>query len=269
MFPFPLPQLRQPGVHLVHLVAQLLLLGAELLHGAVRRAVGRILQLDAGEVEGVEQGVHLLVGLLCGEVHPVHPPGAQRGGDKEDVLLPAEGVAEAVVGLPGQIAVPEPGEIQAHQLIQADVEPPQVLELVHHAAGLVGFVLQLLPLFVEVGCLPGELVEIGPQLLQGCLGIKGGVIQGDARLIGHLHRPPKQGGIGILRLQGPQAPDVPHHLQGVFRMKFLVDDAGPHHLVKPLQRSGDGEQLHRDNGHGESPSSGGTAQPPTRFANSA
>ena len=79
------------------------------------------------KVQGIEQGVHLVVGLLGGEVDPIYPPGAQGGGDEKDVLLLVEGLPEAVVGLPGQVAVSEPGVIQAPELVQADVESPEVL----------------------------------------------------------------------------------------------------------------------------------------------
>ena len=68
-----------------------------------------------------------MVGLLGGEVDPIYPPGAQGGGDEKDVLLLVEGLPEAVVGLPGQVAVSEPGVIQAPELVQADVESPEVL----------------------------------------------------------------------------------------------------------------------------------------------
>ena len=157
--------------------------------------------------------------------------------------------SRAKVGLPGQVAVSEPGVIQAPELVQADVESPEVLELVHHAAGLVGLVLQLLPPPVQGGDAPGEGIEIGSEILQGGRGVEGGIGQGDARLIGHLHRAVEECAVGVFQLQGPQALHAPHELQGVFRVELLVDDAGAHHIVKPLQRPGDGEQLHRDNGH--------------------
>ena len=114
-----------------------------------------------------------MVGLLGGEVDPIYPPGAQGGGDEKDVLLLVEGLPEAVVGLPGQVAVSEPGVIQAPELVQADVESPEVLELVHHAAGLVGLVLQLLPPPVQGGDAPGEGIEIGSEILPRGRGVEG------------------------------------------------------------------------------------------------
>lgn len=114
-----------------------------------------------------------MVGLLGGEVHPVHPPAAHGGGHEEEILLRVQGVPEAVIGLPGQIAVAEPGVIQAPQLVQLHVEAPQVLQLIHHAAGLVQLVLQLLLLPVEGGGLVGQAVKVAGHLLQRGQGSKG------------------------------------------------------------------------------------------------
>ena len=190
-----------------------------------------------------------MVGLLGGEVHPVHPPAAHSGGHEEEILLRVQGVPETVIGLPGQIAVAEPGVIQAPQLVQLHVEAPQVLQLIHHAAGLVQLVLQLLLLLVEGGGLVGQAVKVAGHLLQRGRGIKGGVVQGNPRLVGHLYGAAEQGGVGVLQLQRAQAAHPAHKLERILRMELLVDDAGAHHIVKPIQGPGDGEQLHRDNGH--------------------
>lgn len=206
--------------------------------------------MDAGEVKGVEERVHPPVGLLGGKVYSVDPVGAQGGGKEKNVLFVVQGHLKAVKGLPGHPAVAEADIVQTPQLIQIGAQAPQVLQLLRCGAGLLRLLLKRLLPPLQREHLLLQLVEVGRKAV-GIQGrIEGGVIQGHARLVGHLLRPAQQSGVGIAVVQRHQAFYPVHHLKGALRVKLLIDDAGAHHFVEPLQRPGHGEQLHRYDGHG-------------------
>ena len=218
-------------------------LGGQLDDGLVGGAVGVGIDVEPDEVEGVEEGVHLFVGSLGGEIHAVDQLGLNAGGEEEDAVVLVEGLLETVVGLTGQVTEPEPGEVQVPQILKVGGDALQLLQLEHQVAVVLGLLKEVLPLLGQVvdPLLQGvEVVgEVGGVVPQSRL--EGLVLQGDTGLIRHLFGTAEEGGIGVVQLKGTKPFDILHGLKGVFRVELLVDDALTHHCVELIQGSRNGE----------------------------
>ena len=218
-------------------------LGGQLDDGLIGGAVGVGIDVKPDEVEGIEEGVHLFVGGLGGEVHAVDQLGLNAGGEEEDIVVLIEGLLEAVIGLPGQVAEPEPGEVQVPEVLKVDGDALELFQLQRQITAVLGLLQEVLPLL-------GQVVD---PLLQGVevigktggivpqSGIEGLVLQGDTGLVRNLFGPAEKGGIGVVQLKGAKPFDILHGLKGVFRVELLVDDALTHHCVKLIQGSRYGE----------------------------
>ncbi len=218
-------------------------LGGQLNDGLVGGAVGMGIDVQPDKVEGVEEGVHLLVGSLGSEVHAVDQLGLNAGGEEEDGVILVERLLETVVGLPGHVAEPEPGEVQVPQVLKVGGNALELLQLEHQVAAVFSLLQQVLPLLGQVvdPLLQGvEVVGKGGGVVPKS-GLEGLVLQGDTGLVRHLLGPAEKGGIGVVHLKGTQPFDVLHCLKGTFRVELLIDDALTHHCVKLIQGSRNGE----------------------------
>ena len=220
-----------------------LCLGGQLDNSLIGGAAGVGIDVKPDKVEGVEEGVHLFVGGLGGEIHAVDQLGLNAGGEEEDVVVLVEGLLETVVGLTGQVTKPEPGEVQVPEVLKVGGDALQLLQLEHQVAVVLGLLKEVLTLLGQIvdSLLQGvEVVgKVGGVIPQS--GLKGLILQGDTGLVRHLFGPAEEGGIGVIQLKGTKPFDILHGLKGVFRVELLIDDALTHHCVKLIQGSRNGE----------------------------
>lgn len=152
-------------------------------------AVGLNVDMDAGEVKGVEERVHPPVGLLGGKVYSVDPVGAQGGGKEKNVLFVVQGHLKAVKGLPGHPAVAEADIVQTPQLIQIGAQAPQVLQLLRCGAGTPPPAAEASAAAASARASPAPAGRSRPKGRRNPGTDRRGRNPGARRLVGHLLRP--------------------------------------------------------------------------------
>ena len=219
-------------------------LGAEVCNGLFHRAVGLHLQVNAHKMEGIEQRVHPAQSSFGGEIDPIHASRPQISGEEEEILFLVQRRGEAVVGLTGQIAISKADQRHVPERVQIFTNASEVFQL---CGGIPIHLGPVLLFFFFGGQVPDaavQIVKIGSGFRRIRSALKGDKLQRNAHLIGGVLRPAQESGVGIGGVEGTKPSDLPHKLEGILWMKFLIDDAGGYHRVKLLQRPGHSKQLH-------------------------
>ena len=76
------------------------------------------LQLQADEMQRVEQSVYLFLILTGGEIESVNQFFLRLCGEEEQILPAIERILKVIIGLPRQIAIPEAEKVHLLELSQ-------------------------------------------------------------------------------------------------------------------------------------------------------
>ena len=198
-------QLSQGLLVVLHLVAQGL-------NGLLSGAAQALVQGHRHKVHGVEEGVHLLLPGLEGEVTAVHLVVLRVGGEEEAVLPLVQHLGEGAVAVLRQVPEAEGQVVHVAQGVQLHRDASQLLQLGYGRAVVRLLLAQgLLPL-VHLVQLLGEVIQISLALFQVCPLGKGAVFRLQFQPGEHFLCLPQQRHHLVGHVQGPQVVVAVHHL---------------------------------------------------------